>query len=288
MRVSDYNLLCPEYRFLRDGKICTKGREGNYLYGLTHKCVQGRLLPSLTRVMALYVHKWLEIYKDVNLFITPSAVMRDQMIKAGFLKDKIFHIPSFVSMAQREPEYSNDGYILYFGRISFDKGLNVLLEAIKKVDAPLYIVGESTDDSGRKLQKYVNDQNLNHVTFLGFKKGEELDRLIKKAKFTILPSIWLENLPLTLLESMVFGKPTIGSNIGGIAEIIEDGKTGLLFEQGNIDDLACKINSLLSNPELIVEMGKNARKKVVEKYSSEIHYNKVKGLFEEIIQETDV
>ena len=279
MRISDYYLLCPEYRFLRDEKICQECFSG-YYYALKYKCVQGHFAPTFTRVLSMYIHKWLKIYDKVNYFITPSECMRQNMIQGGFDGEKIKFIPSFFELKGQQVCFENKGYILYFGRISRDKGVHVLLEAINRgrISVPVVIAGESTDETLGELKDYVSKYDLQNVVFVGFKKGNELEELIKGAIFTVVPSVWLDNSPMTVLESMAYGKPVIGSNIGGIAEQIAD-ECGLKFEVGNAEELAHEIKDLLSNPERIINMGKKGRERIETCYSPGKHYESLTNIF---------
>ena len=289
MRISDYYLLCPEYRFLRDGKICQDCFDG-YYHALKYKCVQGRFAPTLTRVLSMYVHKWIRIYDKVSYFITPSECMRQNMIQGGFPEERIKFIPSFIDITDKDPCYENKGYILYIGRISTDKGVMILLEAISKgkINTPVLIIGESTDDTLGKLKDYALKHELKNVDFVGFKKGKELEALIKGAIFTVVPSIWLDNSPMSVLESMAFGKPVIGSDVGGISEQITD-ECGMKFSVGDASALAYKMKELLSLPErIIIEMGKKGRKRVETYYSPGRHYKALLEIFVHVLQKRKI
>jgi glycosyltransferase involved in cell wall biosynthesis len=128
-------------------------------------------------------------------------------------------------------------------------------------------------------ERLVRDERLENVTFEGYKSGEELKNLFKNSAFVVFPSEWYENAPITILESFAYGKPVIGSNIGGIPEIVIDEKMGLLFEPGNDKELREKIAYLLTNPSLVIQMGKRARKKVEEEYNAELHYRRLTGVY---------
>ena len=109
-------------------------------------------------------------------------------------------------------------------------------------------------------------KGVNNIHFLGYKTGDELNNEVRKSMFVVLPSEWYENYPRAIIEGFVLGKPAVGARIGGIPELVKDGETGLTFESGNMEDLKSKIIQLSKNPEGIIRMGKNARKKA-EKYN---------------------
>jgi len=135
------------------------------------------------------------------------------------------------------------------------------------------IVGEGPQE--KELKTFVLNNKLNNVEFIGLKRGGELKSLVSNAKFVVVPSEWYENSPLVIYESFALGKPVIGSNIGGIPELIDDNVNGLIFEPGNSDELADKINFLLDRPKLITDYGKRAREKAEKDFSPEPHYEKM-------------
>jgi len=149
----------------------------------------------------------------------------------------------------------------------------LLVDAVKGLDIVLKVIGSGPLEGDLKV-KVINEQTDN-VKFLGYKTGDELKNEIKKSMAIILPSEWYENNPRTVLESFALGKPVIGARIGGIPELVIDGKTGYTFETGNVEDLRDKIEDLINNPMKISEMGRNARKFVEENFNSEKHYQEL-------------
>ena len=123
-----------------------------------------------------------------------------------------------------------------------------------------------------ELKCYADTNNMDNVYFLGYKGGEELKEEIKKSMFVVVPSEWYENNPLSIIESFVLGKPVVGARIGGIPELVKDNITGLTFKSGDARDLKDKITKLVSSPEEIVRIGKNAREFVEREFNKEIHY----------------
>ena len=119
---------------------------------------------------------------------------------------------------------------------------------------------------------------IRNVDFLGFKSGKELDEIIDNARFSLIPSIWYDNLPNVALESFIHGKPVIASNIGSLPELVEDGYNGYLFEAKNEKDLIEKIKQL-DDDNLVKLMGKNSKKQLIDKFSKEKHYEKLIELF---------
>jgi len=232
----------------------------------------------------MYLHKFLRIYeRNVDFFIAPSNFLRNKVIEFGIHGAKIFHIPTFVDSREYSPEYNGDNYFIYFGRVSKEKGLFTLVQAMKDIrTSKLLIIGEG--ELKKDLGKYILQENIASVKFLGHIKGERLKTTIRNSLFAILPSEWYENCPYSVLEAFALGKPVIGSNIGGIPELIEDGVDGLLFEPGNAEDLSAKISYLLNRRHLVQQMGRNARKKVKEEYNPELYYERLMEIYQRLMR----
>lgn len=278
VRLSDFFLMCPSFHFLKNGQICEECLNGSLFNALKDKCVQKSLPATMVRILSMYFHRLIEIYDKVDYFVTPSKILKNKLVEFGFDENKILHIPTFIESSNIIPSYENKNYILYFGRVSKEKGVEYLIRAFKNIDdknIQLHIVGHSNDGEIENLKKIVEEENIKNVFFLGKKTGLDLIDSIKYAKFVVLPSIWYDNMPNVLLESFCYGKPVIASNIGSLPEVVDDKKNGLLFERKNVEDLTEKINYLNNNEDLIIEYGKNARKKVEDLYNSENHYNKL-------------
>lgn len=145
----------------------------------------------------------------------------------------------------------------------------------------LYIVG--TGSLEEELKAKVKHLKINNIKFLGFKSGNELEDIIKNSKFTIVPSQWYENCPMTILESMAYGKCVIGSNCGGIPELVRDDVNGVIFESGNKNDLIKKIKYLLDNPLNTKQLGIRARYIAENEYNKDIHFKRVMEIYNEVL-----
>jgi glycosyltransferase involved in cell wall biosynthesis len=130
-----------------------------------------------------------------------------------------------------------------------------------------------------EIRQIVDNLGLTNIELVGFQNKLQLQSLIQKSMFTILPSEWYENGPMSLLESFAYGKSVIGSNIGGIPEHIDDQINGLLFEAKNYDELAEKINWMMDNRTKTIEMGREARKKAESHYSKKLHIQKILEIY---------
>ena len=176
------------------------------------------------------------------------------------------------------PSNFKGNYLLYFGRLSREKGVLTLLNALKPTKLRMIIVGEGP------LKSTIEKNKGQNIKVVGFKKGRELEQLIKKASFIIVPSEWYENNPMTIIEAYSYGKPVIGASIGGIPEIIVDGKTGYLFESNNIESLKEKIEiaNRMSSDEYSL-MSENARKFAEAEFNPNKQYNKLINAYKEVV-----
>jgi len=289
MRVPDYNLMCAELHFLHDGQRCTECLEHGYKRALHYRCLKGSLAATAARVASMYIHKWLHIYDNVDLFITPSAFMRDMMMRAGYDADKIVHIPSFYP-GQVDTDYqpTKDDYILYFGRLAPEKGIDTLIQAMSMVngEVSLVIAGSDVDGTRAQLERLASDLKLENIEFAGFQDQNALGELIDGCLFTVVPSRWYDNCPMATIEAFAHKKAVVGSNIGGIPEQIADG-CGLLFEPDNAEDLAEKMQLLLDRPELRRQMGRAAGERVATDYAPEVHCERLLTLLEDVIAAYD-
>ncbi len=281
----EYKTMCPNQRLynLYARQICEECKGERYYKMIRKRCIKGSYGASLIGCLEAYLCSIKKIYRwKIDHFVTPSNFMQKKMVEFGFSKERISHISNFVFADKYLPAYNNNGYILYYGHFTPQKGLHTLIKALKPTkNIPAKIVGEGY--IGEDLRRIKDKYDMTNIDILDFLEGNRLNEVIRNCCFTIITSEWYENSPMTIYESFAMGKPVIGSNIGGIPELIEDGVTGLLFETGNAKDLAEKINWLFSKPEKIVEMGKNARRKVEDEYNEEIHYNRLIEVYKRVL-----
>jgi glycosyltransferase involved in cell wall biosynthesis len=176
-----------------------------------------------------------------------------------------------------QEKIDGERYILYVGRLEKIKGVTTLLKAVSGLNIPLKIVGGGNLQA--EIQAYINTNNLTNVQLLGHKTLPEVYNLVTNAEFTVCPSEWYENYPFSVIEAMSFKKAIVGARIGGIPELINDGKTGLLFESFNADDLREKIVKLWGDDNLKREFGENAFQFISNQVSYERHYGILKDIY---------
>ena len=251
MHVHDYNLVCPNHSLFTKGKVCTRCLKGNYFNCIQKKCIKDSFWSSLLGVIEFYIHNnILKIYKNnIDLLITPSKFMEEILIQAKWSSKKIITINNPFKITRVKKIFIKKDYFIYCGRLSKEKGIDTLIRLTSKdKNINLKIIGSGPEEGNLKVLVQRLDISK-QVSFLGWKKGEELENFIGEAKALLIPSRWLENFPLIALESLALGTPIIASRIGGLPEIVTT-ENGVLAEADNVDDWLAKVMTIYSNPLL--------------------------------------
>ena len=291
VRLSDFAMLCPEAHFFRNNETCELCKKGRLWPSVRYRCVQGALGASVVNSLATVYHRWKKYFKLIDFFITPTKFMREKMIEGGWPAEKIHHIPTFVDLDVFKPlEEEKKQIISYTGRIHPIKGVDVLLDAFKKIqaenqykDIKLMIAGDNETTEVKNLKGYVDEKKIKNINFTGALDKQGIALLLASSLISIVPSRCYENMPNALLESMACGTPVIASNIGSFSEILSEQNGGVLFDVGDSGDLADKINFLLSDLQRLKSMGQKARKKAEREFNAERHYYRLMDVFDMIM-----
>lgn len=278
LTLHDGKLICPCYLMLNRGKTCTACEGEKFWKPAIMRCQESFPHGCLLSLEA-YWHKIRRSYQAVDLFISPSSFLAD-LVNRRIPAERIRVLHNGIDHEGYQTSCQDDGYGLYLGRLSKEKGVATLLAAHQRMagDLPLKIAG--TGPLEQELRgKYSGAE------FLGYKSGDELNEVISHSSFVVVPSEWYENCSMVVLEAMALGKPVIGSRIGGIPEQVEEGKTGLLFEAGNVNELAAKMKVLAENPPMRLNFGKRAREKLVSDYSLKKHCEGLLDIYGELLNQ---
>lgn len=280
----DLKMICPNYKMMTHGRICEECKNGKYNNCLKNKCVKDSKIKSAVAMAEAYINKYRKAYDKIDYIITPSKFYKDKFIEFGVDKNKIEHIPNFLST--KEIEYDilpEQNYFLYFGRLSEEKGIMTLIKAMKNIDSKLKIVG--TGPLKDKISKFIKENEYQNIELLGFKSGKELNTIVANSKAVILPSEWYENGPYSAIESLKLSRPLIGSDLGGIPELIEQNENGYVFKHSEIKDLHEKIEKMnnLSKKELR-EFQKSAYKHFEDNYAEQIYYKKLMLIYNNLLK----
>jgi glycosyltransferase involved in cell wall biosynthesis len=280
LTLHDYKMVCPVYTLFSRGKVCERCRRRRFYHCLLNKCRWGSRSKSLLNMIEMYLHhSLLHIYDRVDGFISPSLFLKNKLGEMGF-KRTIHYLPHFINLADYElSRTSGDGSFVYSGRLSPEKGLPVLFRAVEGLDCRVKIIGEGPLRS--VLERQIQDRSLTNVSLLGYKSPEDLRREIRNSMAVILPSEWYENNPRSVIEAFALSKPVIGARIGGIPELVSDGRTGLLFEPGDSEDLRRRILDLIGDPEKARRLGQEARALAERQFRPEEHYQGLMRIYEQ-------
>jgi glycosyltransferase involved in cell wall biosynthesis len=284
----NYRLLCPAATLFRNGRVCEAclGKTPPWP-ALLHACYHHSHAQSAVSATMLTVHRWLKTWQgQVDLYVALTEFARHKFIQGGLPAEKIVVKPNFVFPDPGKREGKGD-YALYVGRLSAEKGVHTLLGAWGRVcDISLWMVGD-----GPLLDEVVSlarRRGLRNVAVLGRVPSQDVVALMKRARLLVFPSEWYEGLPMTLLEAFACGLPVVASRLGAMAEIVEEGHTGLLFRPGDPEDLAAKVRWAVEHPEDMDRMGQDARQMYVEKYTPEKNYQMLVDIYDRAIGATNL
>jgi glycosyltransferase involved in cell wall biosynthesis len=279
--LNDFKVLCPSYNLVSRGEACAACKGGEFWHALKEKCYPGRGA-SMTLVAEAYVHKWLGTYrKCVDCFLAPSQFVRDKFVEHGWDPGKFEVLPHFQTIKPVTEAKAQNAPLLYFGRLSAEKGVADLLHAMQRLPNLRLVVAGDGPERG-KLEQLAVELELHNVEFAGHIQGAALDRTIEKSGFTVLPSHAYETLGKTILESYARARAVVATDLGSRRELVQDGKTGLLYRTGNVEQLTSAIRFLSSQPELADRMGQEGQQQVSRRYRPEAHYEALIGLYERL------
>jgi len=273
-RLHDYALFCPNSTFYSRGGVCEACRGGHYYRAVLRACRRNSRAASLVACLGSYLDGLLRLADRVDLFVSPSRFLKDKMVAHGLAGERIVVQPNFVE-ALPTPAGAADGrdgdYLLYFGRLSREKGVETLIRAVGRVPgAQLRVVGQGP--AGDRLAALAGQVAAGRVIFTGYQAGDVLQASLHGAAAVVVPSEWYENCPYAVLEAQAAGKAVLGSRAGGIPELVEEGRDGWLFETADAAALAGRIEEALGDRARLASFGARARAKVEEAYGPERHY----------------
>jgi glycosyltransferase involved in cell wall biosynthesis len=283
MSCNDYKHICPNYKLFQNNTLCEACKGGKFYNATLKKCSKGSLKYSLASSIEAYSHDFLGVYKNVDLFLFASNFMAkkteefwiNKPFKWDILKNP-FNSEKFIA----DETYEN--YILYFGRLIDEKGVDVLIKAMQHCpDVELKIIG--TGPQEEELKKLATSLGLKNVSFLGPKWGDELNFYLKKCLCVVVPSLWHENFPYVILQSFAFSKAVIGTDRGGIPELIQNEKFGFIYPAKNDEKLAEYIRFAKNNKKKIIDMGKEAKLFADKNFNDKKFYENIKRIYDSLV-----
>ena len=283
--VHNFRFLCPNALFFTHGQTCERCKHGNTLHAVRWKCYRKSYILSGLYAITIGLHRHWGTFQMIDCFIALTEFTAQKLLEKGIAtRDKISVLGNFLpdplpipgSFERREP------YVVYLGRLSSEKGAEILIEAIAGLPhLGLRVLGDGPQ--AKALQALVLQRRLHHVEFLGHVVREEKWNLLRRAMATAVPSVWYENFPFTVLESLAVGTPVVASNLGSLPYIVEDGKTGLLFRPGDKDDLQEKLAYLVTRTKEALAMGRYGRWMTERLCSADVHHDTLKSIYNQLI-----
>lgn len=279
MTIHNFRLICPTGLFMRNGLPCeTCLEKGSEWSCIKYNC-ENSMLKSIGYTLRNVVARKIGAYKKcVDRFACITEFQKKKLIQAGFDESKIVVIPNSIDINNKSIVYQEGQYVAYIGRLSYEKGYDLLFEVARRNPDIKFCFAGATRDS-------VDDKLPDNIELKGYLKGKELEEFINNAKFIVMPSRCYEGFPMAILEAAQHCKPTIGPDHGGFMEIIgkDQDAIGRLFEPNDIDDLERQVVELWNSPEDIERLGNKALDKLNRMYRSDIVYEEWERLINEII-----
>lgn len=274
MTVHNHFHTCPTADHLHDGVVCERCVGGREIHCLLQNC-RGSVFESAAYASRSFIARALRLYVDnVTLIIALNEFARTRLAMAGFDPKRIAVIPNMVDLPPLPTDPSRGSYAVFSGRMCIEKGVYDLLQAASQaseVEIRMLGAGAIIDELKRRAP--------HNVRFLGQLEHHRVQNALRGARFLVFPSIWFEGCPLALLEAMAHGIPVIASRIGGIPELVEEGVTGLLFEPGNVAELAQKMMELWDDPQRCASMGMQARRRAEMEHSEPVFWRRLDAAY---------
>jgi glycosyltransferase involved in cell wall biosynthesis len=281
--INDFKMICPNYNLISSaGDTCERCKGGRFWNVVREGCYSGGIAASTVLAAEAYLHSWISTYQNcVDLILAPSQFAKQKLIENGngWADRRIEVLPHFQNCpAQVVPYPGPDAPILYFGRLSAEKGVDDLLHAIQRLpNIQLIIAGDGPQRP--VLETLVRTLRLTNVTFAGHLSGAALDNAIAGSQFTVFPSRAYETMGKSILESYAQGRAVVASDLGSRRELINDGSTGVLYKVKDIDQLSSAIAFLHERPQLAEKMGEEGHELVKRRHSQEQHFEELERIY---------
>jgi glycosyltransferase involved in cell wall biosynthesis len=276
----DLKLACPAYNMLARDGICERCKDGKVHNVLVHRCIKESVALSAVILVETMFHRMLDTFdRYVDKFIVPSRFYVDKLVEWGWKREKFSYIPNAIDTEQFIPDFNAGKPLVYFGRLSREKGLATLISAAALAGVPLRIVGTGPEEHSLR---FLSEKTKADIKFLGYLKGSALHDVIRSSRAVVLPSEWYENAPLSIMEANALGKPVIGAAIGGIPELICENETGITYKSGSVDMLATAISQFYQlSDNAVAAMGRAGRLWMETEFNLNKYKHKMVSLYQE-------
>jgi glycosyltransferase involved in cell wall biosynthesis len=280
----DYKWVCPAYLFLSHGEVCERCGPGNRFHPVVRRrCHHDSFLRSLVVHLESSRSWGRRDFDRVARFLAPSQFMADRVIAHGLPRERVQVMPYFIRTGSYRPAESTGAEFLYAGRLSREKGLSILFDALARSEGRLRLAVAGTGPLEAELLERARDERLG-VEFLGHLRAQELHDAIRRSLAVVVPSLWYENQPYAVLESFALGVPVIASDIGGLPELVREEETGSLVPPGYAAGLRDAMDRMMSDRTGARRMGFNARALIEQEFDAEHAILALERLYGEVAE----
>ena len=275
MTIHNFRLRCPNSLMFTEGELCRRCERGVYAHAWFHDCFPTKS-QAVGYSVGLWMHRFLLKLEDkVDIFVVPSRFMQDQLETWGIGRDRTALVRNFTDVPAGSPSPGRFG--LYFGRLSPEKGLDDLVDALKIAgDPPFRIVGDGLLRD--QVARQIADRGLKNTTLEQRIPAEEVPRLLHDARFVVLPSVSHENAPLAALEAMAAARPLVVTDRGGLPELVEGG-AGLTCRAGDPKDLARAVQTLMDDVDLCQDAGERGALRAQRDFGPQAHLEQLERVY---------
>jgi glycosyltransferase involved in cell wall biosynthesis len=271
-RLSDFQMMCTEYHFFRNGKICEDCKNGQYNV-VRNRCIRGSKVQSLGRYLSRLVEELLNVKDHISKFVLPSLFMKKKMIEFGFDESKLVPIRTYIEQIDSSHRQDSPIKVIYVGRLSVEKGIDLLLDAFSEPidNVELTIIGGNSE--------YFEEisHRSNNYNYVGYKEKNEINKILSKSHILVCPSRWYENTPNVVLEGMAHGLAIIVNDVGSLPELVDG--NGMVFECNSSEALRSAIRDLSMNKDELNAMMQRSRHLASSQYREQNHVEALLEVF---------
>ncbi|MMZ46452.1 Alpha-D-kanosaminyltransferase [compost metagenome] len=283
----NYRLICPAATFMRGNKVCEKCLHGTLLHSIRHGCYRGSQLQTIPVAAMIKLNDLIGTWQHkVSRYIALTEFARDKFAESGIPLDRIAVKPNFIHHKKVKTQYDpNDRYLLFVGRISAEKGVRNLLQAWSQLEdrdgLSLVIIGDGPEKAELAAAYPQED-----VRFLGKQDGDTVLDCMSRAMYVMVPSIWYEGFPMTIVESFSVGTPVLCSRLGALEEVVEDGVTGFHFQHDDLENIKTVIRCAVAY-ENYAAMRQKVSENYAARYTEEVNVKQLMAIYSEAMEEHD-
>jgi glycosyltransferase involved in cell wall biosynthesis len=278
MSVQDYKLTCPTAQHLRKGKVCEKCTTGRDWWCAVHNCRGSRAMSTAYAVRNMVARARGNIHRGVDAFLCCSQFVSDQIVRGGYPQDKARVLFNFADLPDAPPRATTGEYVAYIGRISPEKGIDVLIDAARRTGIPLKIAGDPSPMPALQQNLPAN------VEFVGSLRREQIPVFLGNARMLAVPSVWYEAFGIVCAEAMAYRLPVVASRMGGLPEVVDHGRTGLCVTAGDAGAWADAIVKLWEDQSLSTRMGEAGREKALREFSPDVYYQRLTRHYQSVMK----